>query len=491
MNSPQVATRRSIRLGHVTQLGFGTVLLLLLGISGISEWSMNTILEANHWVIHSNNVESELRGLEKLLLDAENGQWGFIYTNAEDFLEPYTRAIAAIDTDIADLKKLLRDNPEQIRRLEQLEELIQDKLKNLDETIQFKRAGQEKALMQFVLSRKGKQMMDEIRQQIETIRQTEKILLEQRQKNADQAEQITSWILLGGTALAVVIGISVLLVIARRIIQPIRQVTEVIIQSSNEIAATVSQQEQSATQLASAVTQTTSIMDELEASSQQSAEQAKVAASAAANVSDLAGTGTHTVGNTLKGMEALQQKVAVISTQIEALNEQTRQIGNITDLVGNLANQTNMLALNAAVEAVRAGEHGRGFAVVASEIRKLADQSKQSVDQINTLILNIRNAIQSTTGVTKEGIQMVQAGVISTQGTADTFLQVTDAIGSVVISSQQISLTAKQQAIATQQVVTAMNGLNEGAMQTTTGISQTRVSTQQLNEAAKSLKEII
>ena len=490
MDSPRL-NNRSIRLSQVTQLGFGTILLMFLGISSISKWSMNTILEANYWVIHSNTVQSELRGLEKLLVDAETGQRGFLYTNAEDFLDPYKAAIAAISINIADLKKLLIDHPEQIRRLEQLEKLIQSKLSELDETIRLKRDGQEKALMQSVLSRKGKQIMDDIREQIETIQQTETILLEQRKQNAAQMEQITNWTLLLGTALAIIIGIAILLVIARQIIQPIRQVTDVIVRSSNEISATIAQQEQSATQLATAVTQTTSIMDELEASSQQSAEQAKVAASAAANVSDLAGSGTHAVNNTLTNMAALQQKVTVISAQIEALNEQTRQIGNITDLVGDLANQTNMLALNAAVEAVRAGDHGRGFAVVATEIRKLADQSKQSVDQINTLILNIRNAIQSTTGVTKEGIEMVQSGVVSTKGTAETFMQVTDAISNVVISSQQISLTAKQQAIATQQVVTAMNGLNEGATQTTAGISQTRISTQQLNEAAKSLKEII
>ncbi len=85
--------------------------------------------------------------------------------------------------------------------------------------------------------------------------------------------------------------------------------------------------------------------------------------------------GTQAVQQTLKGVTTLKEQVNEIANAIIRLSEQTRQIGTISSLVGDLANQTNMLALNAAVEAARAGEHGKGFGVVATEIRKLADQS--------------------------------------------------------------------------------------------------------------------
>ncbi|MGD1717232.1 methyl-accepting chemotaxis protein [Dapis sp. BLCC M172] len=92
-----------------------------------------------------------------------------------------------------------------------------------------------------------------------------------------------------------------------------------------------------------------------------------------------------------------------MAQQITRLSEQTNQIGNISQLVGDLANQTNMLALNAAVEAVRAGEHGKGFGVVASEIRKLADESRKSAEKIYTLVADIQTSINSTVLATEAG----------------------------------------------------------------------------------------
>ena len=79
--------------------------------------------------------------------------------------------------------------------------------------------------------------------------------------------------------------------------------------------------------------------------------------------------GTLAVGQTLESMIILKENVKAIAHQIMRLNEQTNQIGNISSVVTNLANQTNILALNAAVEAVRAGENAKGFNVLVTEIR--------------------------------------------------------------------------------------------------------------------------
>src|SRR6185295_5640534 len=97
-----------------------------------------------------------------------------------------------------------------------------------------------------------------------------------------------------------------------------------------------------------------------------------------------------TAQKTIDGMSDLKDKVTAIAAQILKLSEQTSQIGGITDLVSDLASQTNMLALNAAVEAARAGEHGKGFAVVSAEIRKLADQSRKAAERINTLVADVQ-----------------------------------------------------------------------------------------------------
>jgi len=124
-----------------------------------------------------------------------------------------------------------------------------------------------------------------------------------------------------------------------------------------------------------------------------------------------------------------------------------------------------MLALNAAVEAVRAREYGRGFAVVAAEIRKLADESKKSAEKINALVNDVQGAISTTIIVTDDGTKTVETGVKIAQGTAETFADMTPGINNVVIGSQQISLNAKQQAIAIAQVMEAMNALNGAAQE--------------------------
>ncbi|HEY9659250.1 MAG TPA: methyl-accepting chemotaxis protein, partial [Allocoleopsis sp.] len=239
------------------------------------------------------------------------------------------------------------------------------------------------------------------------------------------------------------------------------------------------------------VNQTTTTLDELGASSRQSAEQAEAAVSGARQALVLAGDGTKAVERTMEGMGNLKQKVGAIADQILRLSEQTSQIGSISGLVSDLANQTNMLALNAAVEAVRAGEHGKGFAVVAAEIRKLADQSRNSAEKIGALVTDIQNAINSTVMATDEGTKTVEEGVRIAQQTADSFSGVADAVNNVVLNSQQISLNVKQQAIAVQQVVDAMNSLNIAAKETATGIGQIRVGTQRLNEAAQELKAVV
>ena len=173
------------------------------------------------------------------------------------------------------------------------------------------------------------------------------------------------------------------------------------------------------------------------------------------------------------------------------MSEQTNQIGNISALVSDLASQTNMLALNAAVEAVRAGEHGKGFAVVASEIRKLADESRKSAERINALVADIQTAFNSTVMATEEGTKTVKSGVEIARETADAFSGVSDSVNNVVVNNQQISLNVKQQAIAVRQVVDAMNSLNTAAKETASGLSQTKVGIQKLNEAALELKSLI
>ena len=288
-----------------------------------------------------------------------------------------------------------------------------------------------------------------------------------------------------------IIIIGVIMAATRRITSTLKSFTNEIADSSNEIASTVDRQEVNISDQASSVTQTTATVDQLGASSRQSAEQAEASAASASQALSLAESGSQTVEQTKEGMENLKEKVREIAEQIINLSEQTGQIASVSELVGDLANQTNMLALNAAVEAARAGEHGKGFGVVAGEIRKLADESRKSADKINNLVTDIQAAMNSAVMVTDEGKKTAESSIELALGTAQSFIGVKDAINNVFNNTQQISDTAKLQAVGIQEILAAINALNLGAMDTADGINEVKASTTKLKESADQLKAIV
>ncbi|MGL4502470.1 MAG: methyl-accepting chemotaxis protein [Planktothrix sp.] len=280
-------------------------------------------------------------------------------------------------------------------------------------------------------------------------------------------------------------------ILFKKLVNSILEVVAVVTAFSSQIFATINQQERIANQQLSSVQQTNVTMDELSASSQQSAQQAEGAVLGAKQALERVEQGTIAIQKALQELETLKVKVESIAEKILQLSEQTHQIGSVSDVVSDLSNQTNMLALNAAVEAVRAGEHGKGFAVVASEIRKLSDASQKSSQKINILVNDIQRMIQTTVVVTEEGTKNVESGVHIAHQTAQVFADVAKSIEQIFQSSQQIALTSNQQALAIGQVNQAMNNLTSGANETAKGISQIKVGGEKLNESTQNLKEVL
>jgi heam-based aerotactic trancducer len=138
-------------------------------------------------------------------------------------------------------------------------------------------------------------------------------------------------------------------------------------------------------------------------------------------------------GNIL--MEHLEEKIVSISERTKEMEDlvleqqkSSEKINNIISIVTQIADQTNLLALNAAIEAARAGEHGKGFAVVAEEVRKLANQSKESVKQITEIIENTSKITENTVSTTRTIRETVTTGLESGIKVKKTFNQIENAL---------------------------------------------------------------
>ncbi|MDC2867935.1 methyl-accepting chemotaxis protein, partial [Bacillus sp. BP-3] len=174
--------------------------------------------------------------------------------------------------------------------------------------------------------------------------------------------------------------------------------------ASEELTASVRQASEATEQITMAIDQVSSgavtqtkgveqgaiLLQEVTEGIQSVADTSSVIATSSAYTRQKAENGDQLVEQTVSQMQSIHQSVAESDQIIKLLDNKSKQIGDILEVIQNIADQTNLLALNAAIEAARAGEHGRGFAIVAEEVRKLAEQSSSSSNEIGKLITEIQ-----------------------------------------------------------------------------------------------------
>ncbi|MCW9129986.1 methyl-accepting chemotaxis protein [Bacillus paramycoides] len=194
---------------------------------------------------------------------------------------------------------------------------------------------------------------------------------------------------------------------------------------------------------------------------------------ASAHTREKAENGGKLVGKTVNQMQSIAESVSQSDAVIQLLNNKSKQIGDILEVIQNIADQTNLLALNAAIEAARAGEHGRGFAIVADEVRKLAEQSSVSSSEISKLICEIQDDMSKTVKSMNNVNEEVQSGLVIANETKQNFAE-------ILQSTNEIADQIKT-------MVETANGMSKGANEVSISVGQIAMTAQNNSTSTQSV----
>jgi len=202
-------------------------------------------------------------------------------------------------------------------------------------------------------------------------------------------------------------------------------------------------------------------------------------------------SGAATVGRTIQGMSTLREQIQDTAKRIKRLGESTQEVGNIIEVIDDIAEQTNTLALNASIQAAMAGESGRGFAVVADQVKQLAEQVASATKQIETLIKTIQVDTQEAITSMERSTTNVVSGAKSAEEAGLALTRIEASSQELAKLIQDIAGAARDQSAETTQLANAMQGIREVSIQTSETAHQTAESVSELNVLSGKLRESV
>jgi methyl-accepting chemotaxis protein len=239
------------------------------------------------------------------------------------------------------------------------------------------------------------------------------------------------------------------------------------------------------------VTTVASNMEEITVSNSEVAAMAESAANAVNRNEQLAHSGNINVAENMAVIGSVVNTVTNSVNIVSQLNLSIQKIDQIANVIKEIADQTNLLALNAAIEAARAGEQGRGFAVVADEVRKLAERTSSSTQEISGVINSIRSETDSAVTAMNNIEVEVKKGAGLSQQTGDVLQQIVDAASKATASVSNIVSSTREQASASEDVAQHLEGMSVVSEQNKAGIQNVGQMAGEVASIAAELQEMI
>ncbi|KAA3655706.1 MAG: HAMP domain-containing protein [Calditrichaeota bacterium] len=254
--------------------------------------------------------------------------------------------------------------------------------------------------------------------------------------------------------------------------------------SSQEIATGTQEQSSQTHEIASAIEEMTSTL-------QESSKNISAVETYSREAGSFAKQGVEKVNESKTGIEHITKSAHTTGTIISSLSEKTNQIGEVTQVIDEIADQTNLLALNAAIEAARAGEQGRGFAVVADEVRKLAERTTTATREIAEMIKSVQLDANSADNSMQEARKSVEAGTKINEELVENLNQIFSAAEKVADEISQISAASREQAGVATEISNNVEMMNQVSNQSAAGVEQIATTAQSLGELTQNLHSLV
>ncbi|ROL81194.1 chemotaxis protein [Pseudomonas protegens] len=244
-------------------------------------------------------------------------------------------------------------------------------------------------------------------------------------------------------------------------------------------------------QQASRTSSVAAAINQLGAAAQEIAQNAALASQHSSDARSLAEDGQQVVDKTIAAMQQLSAKISSSCDNIETLNSNTVNIGQILEVITSISQQTNLLALNAAIEAARAGEAGRGFAVVADEVRNLAHRTQDSAQQVQKMIEELQVGAREAVGTMTESQRESESSVGIANQAGERLGSVTQRIGEIDGMNQSVATATEEQTAVVESInvdITEINTLNQEGVE---NLQATLRACADLEQQAKRLQHLV